>query len=151
MTEPAPPQVTLLILSLNEVEGMKAIMPRIARDWVDEILVIDGGSTDGTLEYCRRHGYRVELQKRRGLRFAVSEGVEQASGDIVITFSPDGNSVPERIPDLIRKMGQGYEMVIVSRYKDGARSQDDSLVTRFGNWMFTFMHNLLYQISSQAK
>ncbi len=152
---PAPPppvqaipgrlRVTLLILSLNELDGMKAIMPRIRREWIDEILVMDGGSKDGTVEYCESHGYRVFTQTRRGLRFAMMEGVAKATGDIVITFSPDGNSVPERIPDLVRAMASGNEMVIVSRYKGNATSHDDSLVTRFGNWMFTFMHNLLFR------
>lgn len=142
---PPRPTVTLLVLSLNEIDGMRQIMPRVRREWVDEILVLDGGSTDGTLEYCRANGYRVVPQKRKGLRFAASEGVDEARGDVVITFSPDGNSLPERIPDLVRAMARGYEMVIVSRYRGSARSYDDTPVTRFGNWMFTFMHNLLFQ------
>ena len=90
--------VSLLIPALNEVEGMRVIMPRIKREWVDQILVIDGGSTDGTAEYAREHGYALIRQKRKGLRHALIEAVPHVTGDIVITFSPDGNSSPNSSP-----------------------------------------------------
>ncbi len=41
-------KTTLFVLAYNEIEGMKAIMPRIKKEWVDEIIIVDGGSTDGT-------------------------------------------------------------------------------------------------------
>jgi hypothetical protein len=39
-------KVTLLVLTLNEIEGMKAIMPHVDRNWCDQIIILDGGSTD---------------------------------------------------------------------------------------------------------
>jgi hypothetical protein len=65
-------------------------------------------------------------------------------GDVVITFSPDGNSIPEAIPLLVEKMKEGYDRVIASRYLGEARSEDDDVLTGFGNWMFTNMLNILY-------
>jgi hypothetical protein len=65
-------------------------------------------------------------------------------GDIVITFSPDGNSVPELIPHLVEKMKEGFDMVIASRYLGDAKSEDDDVVTGFGNWLFTRTVNLLH-------
>ena len=137
-------KVTLLIPTLNEIEGMKALMPRIRREWVDEILVVDGGSADGTWEYAQEKGYRLLRQKSKGVSGCYWEGSEVAVGDVIITFSPDGNSVPERIPELIEKMREGYDMVIVSRYLGQAKSEDDDWVTAFGNWMFTKLINLLF-------
>ena len=66
------------------------------------------------------------------------------TGDVIITFSPDGNSIPELIPALIEKMKEGYDMVIVSRYLGSAKSEDDDVVTGFGNWLFTRTVNLLH-------
>lgn len=138
-------KTTLLLPTLNEIEGMKAIMPRVDPAWVDEILVIDGGSTDGTIEYARKMGCRVEHQtKTKGITGAYQEALPFIKGDIVIAFSPDGNSVPELIPALISKMKEGYDMVIVSRYLDGAKSEDDDIVTAFGNWLFTTMINVVF-------
>ncbi|MFH1724409.1 MAG: glycosyltransferase family 2 protein [Elusimicrobiota bacterium] len=137
-------KVTLLVPTLNEITGMKAIMPKVKKAWVDEIVLIDGGSTDGTVEYAREQGYRILHQKSRGITRAYGEALPHLKGDIVIAFSPDGNSVPERIPALIDKMREGYDMVIVSRYLDGASSEDDDRVTALGNWMFTKIINILF-------
>ena len=139
-------RTTLLIPVLNEIEGMKLIMPRIRREWVDEVLVVDGGSTDGSLEYAQSLGYQVLHQRSRekGMVSAYKEALEVMAGDVIIPFSPDGNSIPERIPELVSKMREGYDMVIVSRYLDGAKSEDDDLVSGFGNWMFTAIINLLF-------
>lgn len=137
-------KVTLLVPTLNEIEGMKAIMPRVKREWCDQIIILDGGSTDGTIEYARKQGYFVHLQKKRGLRNGYAEVLPFMTGDVIITFSPDGNSIPELIPALIAKMKDGYDMVIVSRYLNGAKSEDDDFLTAFGNWFFTGMLNFLH-------
>jgi glycosyltransferase involved in cell wall biosynthesis len=135
---------TLLIMTLNEINGMKAIMPMIDKAWVDQIIVVDGGSTDGTVEWANENGYTVYIQKKKGFRHAYVEVMPQIKGDALITFSPDGNSVAELIPHLINKMKEGYDMVIVSRYLDNAKSYDDDLITAFGNWLFTKTINLLF-------
>ena len=137
-------KTTLLVMALNEVEGMKAIMPKVDPSWVDQIIVVDGGSTDGTVDYARACGYEVYVQKQTGFRHAYTEVWPRVTGDVVITFSPDGNSVAELIPDLIAKMREGHDMVIVSRYLGDAKSDDDDLVTGFGNWLFTRTVNLLH-------
>lgn len=134
---------TLLVMTLNEIDGMKAIMPRVRGDAVDEIIVVDGGSTDGTIEWARDHGYDVYVQQRPGCRSAYLEVWPRIKSDVVIYFTPDGNSIPEVIPQLLQKMGEGYEMVIASRYLDGAKSEDDDVVTAFGNWMFRTLVNTL--------
>jgi glycosyltransferase involved in cell wall biosynthesis len=135
---------TLLVMTFDEINGMKAIMPRIKPEWCKQIIVVDGGSTDGTIEWARANGYGVYVQRQPGFRHAYTEVWPQIIGDNVITFSPDGNSIPELIPALIEKMDQGYDMVIVSRYCAGAKSDDDDLVTGFGNWLFTRTVNLLH-------
>ena len=137
-------KTTLLVFALNEINGMKAIMPKIEEDWCDQILIVDGGSTDGTKEWAEENGYEIYVQQKKGLRYAYSEVWEMIKGDIVITFSPDGNSIPELIPKLINKMKENFDMVIVSRYLDEAKSDDDDFITAFGNWFFTKTVNLLY-------
>lgn len=137
------PTTTLFIPTLNEIDAMRVILPQIDRSWVDQVLVVDG-STDGTAEYAREQGCEVVVQKRKGLRWAFIEGFPHVRGDWVITFSPDGNSIPNVIPPLIEKMKEGFDMVIASRYLPPATSQDDDPMTGFGNWLFTHSINLLH-------
>ena len=137
-------KVTLVIPVLNEVVGMKAIMPLIKKEWYDQLLVIDGQSTDGTIDYIKEQGYQYIIQKKKGMRNAYAEALPYIEGDVILTFSPDGNSIPELIPDCINKMKEGYDMVIVSRYLQGAKSYDDDVVTGFGNKMFTAFINFFH-------
>jgi glycosyltransferase involved in cell wall biosynthesis len=136
--------VTLLALTLNEIDGVKAILPRIPPGLVDQLLVVDGGSTDGTIEWAREHGYTVLVQSKPGIRFAYFEALPLIEGDVVVSISPDGNCDPDILPRLLEKMREGYDMVIGSRYLDGATSEDDDYITAFGNWLFTRTVNLLY-------
>ena len=137
-------KVTLVLPVLNEIDGMRAIMPKIKPEWYDQLIILDGGSTDGTQEYAAENGYLTHVQREKGMRNAYREILPLILGDVVVTFSPDGNCIPELIPELTRKMAEGYDMVIVSRYYRGAKSEDDDLVTGFGNWLFTGTVNLLH-------
>lgn len=136
---------TLLIPTLNEYEGMKVIMPKINKDWFAQILILDGGSSDGTVEYAKEQGYEVYIQTKPGIRNAYNEVLPLIKGDALITFSPDGNSIPELLPELIKEMEDNErDMVIVSRYLGDAKSDDDDFITSFGNWLFTRTVNLLH-------
>ena len=57
--------ITLLLPTLNEVVGFKSIFPKINTSLFDEILVMDGGSTDGTIEYAESQSLKVEIQKKK--------------------------------------------------------------------------------------
>lgn len=120
-------------------------MPQIKPEWYDQLIVVDGNSTDGTKEWCIEQGYFVFPQKQKGMWYAYKEVFEAGiiTGDIVITFSPDGNSIPELIPVLTKKMEDGYDMIIASRYMDNARSFDDTKITAFGNHLLNWMINVL--------
>ena len=61
---------TLLVVAQNEIVGMRAIMPKVDPRWCEQVLVVDGRSTDGTAEYARAMGYDVHVQREPGLRAA---------------------------------------------------------------------------------
>lgn len=135
---------SLIILVLNEIECLKVILPRIDKSWIDEVIIVDGGSIDGSIEFAKKLGFYVYAQKEKGIIAGYREVFEIAKGNALIVFTPDGNMIPEKIPELVAKMKEGYDMVIVSRYKNKAKSFDDTLVSAFGNWMFTSLVNLLF-------
>jgi glycosyltransferase involved in cell wall biosynthesis len=137
--------ITLIVVALNELEGITKILPQIKREHYDQLIVLDGGSTDGSIEWYLQKGYEYYIQKKKG----VWEGYRELfasgliKGDIVITFSPDGNSAPQFISRLAKKLENGcYDMVIASRYMPPAISLDDTWLTKFGNWLFTGIINL---------
>lgn len=135
--------ISLIVPTLNELHGLKTIMPQVKKEWVNQILILDGKSTDGSYEYCKQQGYDIYVQKESGMWQAYRELFlsGMVEGDIVVTFSPDGNSLPESIPILSQKIADGYDMVIGSRYLDGHKSPDDTFLTGIGNKLFTGMCN----------
>ena len=139
-----PDQVTLVIYVYNEYLNLKQIMPTIKKEWYDQLIIIDGGSTDGSYEYLKQKGYEIYKQKQPHWAGAYMEAYEHAKGDIIVDFSPDGNSIAEKIPELVTKIKEGYDMVIASRYCDNAKSYDDTKITALGNYIFTNMINVLF-------
>ncbi len=141
-------KVTLLIPTLNEEVGMRTVMPKVDRSLFEQILVVDGKSKDKTVEVAREMGYDVVIQETPGIRGAYMDALPHIKGDAILTFSPDGNSIPELLAPCIAKYKEGFDMVIVSRYAPGAKSYDDDAVTGFGNWLFTgsinFFHRARY-------
>ncbi len=137
--------ITLFIPVLNEIDGLKAIMPRVPTHLFNQILIVDGQSVDGSLEWSKSQGYDTVRQTRRGLRHAYSEGFRHIRGEFVVTFSPDGNCIPEDLEPLVDKLKQGYDMVIASRYAPGSESLDDDFITAFGNRFFTTLINLSFR------
>lgn len=138
-------KVSLLILCLNEIEGMHVVLPRLKKEWFHERIVIDGGSTDGSIEYSRSLDYTVISQKGKGIIAGLQEGFDATTGDAVILYTPDNNMIPEKVPEMIAKMEEGYETVCCSRYLEGAKSEDDHIISAFGNWMFTTLVNVLFR------
>ncbi len=139
----------LLILTLNEIDGIKVILPQIDKSWADEILVIDGGSTDGTIEEAKKMGFEVKIQKKRGHGDAIVTGINATNSDNIVIFGPDGNHEPEEIPRLINKMKEGYDQVLISRFGKGSKNLDavgikGKLIDYFGNKMFAFLVNVFF-------
>ena len=141
--------VDIIVPTLDEIDGIKNIMPKIKKDWVDRILVVDGGSTDGTIEEAKKMGFKVVMQKEKG-EFAgghgaaVLEGVDATTSDNIILFGPDGNDEVEKIPELIEKIKEGYDQVLVTRFGKGSVNLDADIVDTFGNKMFAFLVNVFF-------
>ena len=137
-------RICLLLPTLNEIDGMRWCIPKINRSLFAEIIVVDGGSIDGTVEFAAKEGLKVVRQTGIGIADALRCGFLNTDCDAIVEFTPDGNSLPEVLPNLCSKINDGLDLVIVSRYLDGAKSEDDDLFTGFGNWMFTKVINIFF-------
>ena len=134
----------VIILTLDEIDGVRAILPKLNKDWAEEIIFVDGGSKDGTIEEAKKLGFEVIHQNNRGEGNACRIGVEKTNSDFVMFFSPDGNDEPEEIPKMINKISEGFDIVHISRFGKYSESRDAGPFDRFGNRMFTFLVNVFF-------
>jgi glycosyltransferase involved in cell wall biosynthesis len=136
---------SVIIPTKNEVVGIKKILTNIDRSWADEWFLIDGNSDDGTVDEAKKLGFEVIQQTGKGLSNAYREGVNYATCTNILFFSPDGNAEPNDIPKLIKKMSdENCDIVQISRFGKNGISEDDTVITAFGNRMFTFLVNVFF-------
>src|SRR3989344_1834645 len=135
----------LLVMTLNEFEGMKKIMSKVDKKWVDRIVIVDGGSTDGTIEEAIKMGFEVITQTTlNGYGGAILTGVNATTEDNIILFSPDGNHEVEDIKKLSEKIVEDYDQIIITRFGKNSINLDAGLIDRFGNKMFVFLVNVIF-------
>ena len=103
--------VIVFVLTLDEIDGVSAIMPQVKKEWADRIIFVDGGSKDGTIEKAKELGFEVIHQKNKGEGNACRVGTDATESDYVMFFSPDGNDVPQDIQKLVQK--SKYSLIII--------------------------------------
>lgn len=127
-------KVSLVILTYNEIVGLRQLFNIIPQESVAEVFAVDGGSTDGTIDFLKNHGIKTYVQEKRGRGEAFRLAFEKAQGDALIFFGPDGNEDPADIPKFKPLIEQGYDMVIATRMKKGSRNEEDEQFFKFRKW-----------------
>lgn len=138
---------TLVLLTLNEIEGVTALHDRIPYSCADEVFVVDGGSKDGTREFFQEHHIRVLDQKSKGRGEAFRLAIAEAQHDHILFYSPDGNEDPADIPKLFDLLDQGADIAIARRFGRGAHNEEDDQFLKLRAWTnraFTLAANICW-------
>ncbi len=126
--------VSLCLIVWNELGGCWLDVPKIPRDSFHEVFAIDGGSTDGTVEYLASQGIPVHPQTKRGLNAAYVDANRIASGEAVVVYFPKGTIPPEDLLKFIPLLEDGKALVIASRKIKGSRNEEDSQFLKPRKW-----------------
>lgn len=147
-------KITLCILCRNELECLKIIYPQLPKPGpdagFDEVVAIDGGSTDGTVEFLNAQGVRVIGQSRRGRGDAFLQAFEKLDSDAYVFFSPDGNEDPKDLPKFKERLQTGADLVIASRMMKGSYNEEDAHLLKWRKWAnnaFNLLANVFFRRS----
>jgi hypothetical protein len=135
----------VVIPSLNEERNLPRVLEQLPKD-VDEIVLVDGRSTDRTIEVAREivPHVRVVEQRGRGKGNALQEGFAVCSGDAIVMLDADGSMDPAEIPSFVDALRGGAEMVKGSRFLPMGGSDDLTSLRKVGNMGLRTVFNLLY-------
>jgi len=136
--------ITVLICALNEEQNLPHILPHLPQ-WVDEVILVDGHSTDRTVEVAKelRPDIRVLYQPGKGKGDALHCGFKHAQGDIIVTLDADGATDPREMHRFIEPLLDGYEFAKGSRFLRGSpRSKPWYRI--LGNWLITLTFDALF-------
>ncbi len=140
------PTVSVVIPTLNEARNLPYVLPRIP-DWVREIVIVDGLSTDNTVSVARALSpkVRVVMERARGKGAALRRGFAAAMGDIIVAMDADGSTRPEEIGAMVEALVAGADFVAGSRFAStSAGSEDLTEVRKLGNWALLTLVKLLF-------
>ncbi|MDP1622348.1 MAG: glycosyltransferase [Bacteroidales bacterium] len=131
--------IGLCLLVYNELEGCKQALPLIRFDQFDEVFAVDGGSTDGTIEYLKSMGVEVRVQPKKGYNAAYIFAFESSGSDALIFFHPKGTIHPDQTLDFRSYFNTGFDLVIASRIIKGSQNEEDHQFFKFRKWFVVFL------------
>ena len=132
---------SIVIPAKNEAIGLSLILPELKKLYPQsEILIINDGSTDNTLEVCTGHKVKVISHPySMGNGAAIKTGARQAQRDIIVFMDADGQHRPKDVLTLVTMLTSGYDMVV------GARSGNSqaSLARKMANFSYNKLASIM--------
>ena len=138
-------RVSVVIPTLNEADNLRHVFERMPAE-VFEIILVDGNSTDGTVEAARRFWPSVIVitQIGRGKGNALTCGFWAATGDVIVMLDGDGSTDPAEIPRFVAALLSGADFAKGSRFIAGGGSSDITTLRRIGNWSLAKVVNYIW-------
>jgi len=136
-------KTVVIIPAYNEERNIRSVIKE-AKKYVDELIVVDDGSTDNTAEAAKSEGaFVIILAENKGVGFATRAGVNKAINGFgakrIVLIDADGQHPADRIPLLLSKLDEGFDIVFTARRFNG----EMPLLKRIGNIFLTFATNLI--------
>jgi dolichol-phosphate hexosyltransferase len=135
--------ITVIIPCLNEEQGIEQVMLRMP-SFVDQVIVVDNGSTDRTAEVAARFGARVIQEARRGYGRAYKSGLQAATCDVIVTLDGDQSYPVDALSYLLEAfLHLEVDFLNASRFP----VQDPKAMSfkhKFGNWVLSLAMSILY-------
>jgi glycosyltransferase involved in cell wall biosynthesis len=138
--------VSVVVPCLNEARNLPYVFSRMPAD-IDEVVLVDGGSVDGSVEKARELWPSVVVvnQTRRGKGNALACGFAVCNGDIIVMLDADGSTDPREIPRFVAALTTGADFAKGSRFLPGGGSSDITRLRKLGNDGLSGLVNALFR------
>ena len=146
MAEKKKVKVSVVIPTLNEERSIGKVLDMLPRGDEYEVVIVDGLSTDRTVEIAREKGARVVMEKRRGYGRAYKTGFKEARGEIIVTMDGDLTYPAEMVDELVERLErEGLDFITCDRFRMMERGAMN-FTHRLGNWILKVAARLLFRV-----
>ena len=139
--------LTLLIPAKNEAESLPVVLDELKK-YNYKINIILHNTDLYTIQSIKKYNINIIYQKNLGYGDALIHGIKQCKTKYFCIFNADGSFNPSEI-NLMHKTLQSKKLdfIFASRYKTNSGSEDDTIVTLIGNYIFTYIGKIFFQLN----
>jgi len=136
--------LTLIIPAKREAESLPRVLQEV-KNLDCEIIVILESSDIETIESIKDFNRHIVYQSNKGYGDALIQGINSAQTEYVCIFNADGSFDPKYLNNML-DLCKNQDLVFASRYLKDGGSDDDTIITKIGNYFFTTLGNLLFSL-----
>jgi hypothetical protein len=137
--------LTLIIPAKFESESLPQVLKELELYKCEKLIVLDKKDTKTISSINQIIGINILYQNKKGYGAALIEGVENCSTDFFCIFNADGSFDPKELINMYRQL-EMCDFVFGSRYQAGAGSDDDTIITKIGNFFFSKIGQIFFKL-----
>ena len=137
--------LTLIIPAKNESASLPAVLEEI-KDYECKLIIILEVSDIETIKVAKNFDCKIIHQSDKGYGNALIEGMQNVETDYLCIFNADGSFDPKYLNDMLNTCKKNLDFVFASRYMNEGGSDDDTFLTKVGNFIFSGIGNIFFSL-----
>ena len=138
--------LTLVIPAKYEGESLPKVLEEI-KGYDCEVIIVLEFSDTGTINVARNYDCKILYQSKKGYGNALIEGMNNVQTEYLCIFNADGSFDPKYLKQMLVACQNNLDFIFASRYMNNAGSDDDTIVTKLGNFVFTKIGNIFFSLN----
>jgi len=138
------PNLTLIIPAKNEAESLPSVLNELKNFDFNKTVILESSDTK-TIESIKNFNCEILYQNEKGYGNALIQGINNVKTEYLCIFNADGSFDPKYLEEML-DLCKDKDLVFASRYLKGAGSDDDTILTKIGNYLFSFLGNIFFSL-----
>ena len=136
--------LTLIIPAKNEAESLPSVLNELKNFNFNKIVILEA-SDESTIESIKNFDCEILYQNQKGYGNALIHGINNVKTEYLCIFNADGSFNPKYLSEML-ELCKNRDLVFASRYLKGAGSDDDTILTKIGNYIFSLLGNIFFSL-----
>ena len=137
--------LSLIIPAKNESDSLPKVLEELKNLQLNIIVILEKSDLD-TIESIKNFNCNLVYQSNKGYGNALIDGINSVKSDYLCIFNADGSFDPKYLKDMLKKCEDGQDFIFASRYLPDGGTDDDTILTSFGNYAFSLIGKIFFSL-----